>query len=268
MRIGLHEHDFDMVSLYMYIKYTQCWTVSWVAWSLGQTQMETLCSSRSSGENYSIFILSNNFMHAKCLGHSTRSSSSSSTRRKQKQRTHSSCPVISSCSNCSVNSSSNGNGDGSRNGNGSKRFLWIRGAANRILSHHVALAAPDRTVPKRRLCWSLIFTSCQCVRAAFRLFRTTMQDAFHLSSACVWVRVCVRNALNSGWSPLENHWSTFCRLQQPQQTISWPDVQLPKCSLRLSSMDSAALKRNPQFCHFLANWIYCITNTKWKWEWK
>lgn len=115
-------------------------------------------------ENYSIFILLNNSIHAKCLGHST-NSSSSNARKKQKE-THSSCPVVSSCSNCSVNGSNSSGSSRSNGGGSSKRFLWIRGAANRILSHHVALAPTDATAALIINLYKLPM----CVRAPFAFF--------------------------------------------------------------------------------------------------
>lgn len=138
--------------------------------------------------NYSIFILLNNSMHAKCLGHSTNSSSNA---RKKQKRTQSSCPVVSSCSNCSVNSSSS-------NGSSSKRFLWIRGAANRILSHHVALAPTNATAAliinlyKLPMCARLLpFSDFDC-RQHRRLHEHLlhMQEAFHFSCVCVCVGGC------------------------------------------------------------------------------
>lgn len=103
-------------------------------------------------------------MHAKCLGHST-NSSSSNARKKQKE-THSSCPVVSSCSNCSVNGSNSSGSSSSNGGGSSKRFLWIRGAANRILSHHVALAPTDATAALIINLYKLPM----CVRAPFAFF--------------------------------------------------------------------------------------------------
>lgn len=124
-------------------------------------------------------------MHAKCLGHSTGSSSSW----KKQTRTHSSCPVVSSCSNCSVNSSSNGSSSSS-NGNGSKRFLWIRGTANRILSHHTV---HGRTRPNRSdATAALIINLYKLPMCARRLPPFSDFDAgcFPLQF-CACVRVCV-----------------------------------------------------------------------------
>lgn len=133
-------------------------------------------------------------MHAKCLGHS----SSSNARKKQKE-THSSCPVVSSCSNCSVNGSNSSGSSSSNGGGSSKRFLWIRGAANRILSHHVALAPTDATAALIINLYKLPM----CVRAPFAFFgfrlppmpppaRTFSPHAGCLPlQLCVCVRVCV-----------------------------------------------------------------------------
>lgn len=82
--------------------------------------------------------------------------------------------------------------------------------------------------PTQRLRWSLIFTSCQCVCERLLPFSDfdcrqcrRLHEHFSPHAGCLPLQLCVcvrvwvgvRNALNSGWSPLENHWSTFCRLQ-------------------------------------------------------
>lgn len=123
-------------------------------------------------------------MHAKCLGHST-NSSSSNARKKQKE-THSSCPVVSSCSNCSVNGSNS-------SGSSSKRFLWIRGAANRILSHHVALAPTDATAALIINLYKLPM----CVRAPFAFFGLRLPPmppparTFSPHAGCLPLQLCV-----------------------------------------------------------------------------